>query len=90
HISRFHPDYKFYNYAPTDTEVLRKAFKLGRSAGLNYIYLGNVREGNDTYCPNCHKLLIERYFYDIQNFKLKDGFCPFCRRKIDGVFCQAR
>jgi len=44
HISRFHPDYQFLNQKPTPVETLRKAEDLGRKAGLNYVYLGNVKD----------------------------------------------
>jgi pyruvate formate lyase activating enzyme len=57
--------------------------------GLNYVYLGNVRpdhEGNNTYCPKCHKILIERYGYMIKKNDVVDGKCKHCGNEIPGVW----
>ena len=86
HISRFHPDYKYLNSEPTPIETLRKAKKIGEEAGLRYIYLGNVIEGNNTYCYNCNSLLIERAIFDVVSYNIKDNRCPKCSTIIDGTF----
>jgi len=56
--------------------------------GLKYVYTGNLwsDEGENTYCPSCHKLLIERSGFSILRNNIKDGKCIFCSEKIDGVF----
>ena len=67
HLSAFHPDYKLENHPRTSGAVLESARKIAQDAGLNYIYLGNLSfTDNNTYCPNCHFLQIERSAYDIQ------------------------
>jgi pyruvate formate lyase activating enzyme len=87
HISRFHPDYKFTDHRATPEETLRRAHDLGRKAGLNYIYIGNVYGfGNDTYCHNCKKLLVQREIFSILENNIKDGKCAFCKALIPGVF----
>ena len=86
HISRFHPDYKYLASAPTSAEALKKAREIGRQAGLRYIYLGNVLEGNNTYCYNCKGLLIERAVFDINKNSLDNARCPSCNATIDGRF----
>ncbi|MCX5687255.1 MAG: AmmeMemoRadiSam system radical SAM enzyme [Candidatus Omnitrophica bacterium] len=86
HISRFHPDYKYLDASPTPVETLKKAKAIGEKAGLNYIYLGNVLEGNDTYCHSCRNLLIKRIGFDVVQNKIVDSKCPECRAKIAGVF----
>ena len=61
HISRFHPDYQFSDSRATPIEVLKKAYFLGKRAGLRYIYLGNVPgEAAETWCPRCQEALIRR------------------------------
>ena len=87
HISRFHPDYKFTQYPATSDTALKKAQELGRKAGLNYIYVGNVWGwGNDTYCPACKKLLIKREGFGLLEGNIRDCKCVFCGEVIPGVF----
>jgi pyruvate formate lyase activating enzyme len=87
HISRFHPDYKFTDHPATPEETLRRAQDLGRKAGLNFIYIGNVYGfGNDTYCPNCSKLLIKREIFSALENNIKEGKCANCRATVPGVF----
>jgi pyruvate formate lyase activating enzyme len=87
HISRFHPDYKFTNYAFTPNSALKRAEEMGHKAGLNYVYVGNVLDwGNDTYCHNCKKLLIKREGFSILEYNIKEGKCSFCHTVIPGIF----
>jgi pyruvate formate lyase activating enzyme len=87
HISRFYPNYQLMDAEPTSELMLKKARELGVSAGLNFIYAGNVYGwGNDTYCPRCEKLLIRRRVFDILENKVKNGACFFCGENIAGVF----
>ena len=86
HISRFHPDYKYLEASPTPVETLKKARAIGEKAGLNYIYMGNVSEGNDTYCYNCKDLLIKRIGFNIVQNKIVDSKCPKCGKEIAGMF----
>jgi pyruvate formate lyase activating enzyme len=87
HLSRFYPTYKLNNLPFTRTETLHLARQIGLKAGLKYVYTGNVPgdEGENTYCYNCGKMLIQRYGYRIENFYLDKGRCKFCQAKIDGV-----
>ncbi|MDD5634657.1 MAG: AmmeMemoRadiSam system radical SAM enzyme, partial [Candidatus Omnitrophica bacterium] len=83
HISRFHPDYKYTGLHSTPVETLEKAAAIGKSAGLKYIYLGNVPEGNDTICPGCGKVLIERAGFSAKLTKYfsQEGKCANCGYK---------
>ncbi len=86
HVTRFHPDYKMLNVNPTPIETLRKAQRIGYEVGLRFVYMGNVLEGENTYCPKCKELLIERYGFSILKYNLKDGRCPNCNEKIEGIW----
>ncbi|MBI4706605.1 MAG: AmmeMemoRadiSam system radical SAM enzyme [Candidatus Omnitrophica bacterium] len=87
HISRFHPDYKFSGHKSTPEKTLLFARDLGRNAGLNYIYIGNVSGlGDDTFCPQCKKLLVAREGFDILENHIINGKCSFCQADISGVF----
>lgn len=65
HISRFFPTYELTNRPPTPVETLRRAARIGREAGLHYVYLGNVpgEAGENTLCPQCGNMVIRRSMY---------------------------
>lgn len=85
HISRFYPQYKMDELEATPMERLNQAYDIGKNAGLHYVYLGNVGEGNNTYCYECGSLLIERFGYSIETYRIKENHCPNCGSFIDGV-----
>jgi pyruvate formate lyase activating enzyme len=88
HFTRFHPDYQLLNLPPTPVATLERARDMAVSRGLHYVYVGNVPDhpGNHTYCPSCGKIVIRRTAFFIQEAKVKDGRCPYCRKKIAGVW----
>lgn len=89
HVSRFHPQYKMTDRKPTPIATMRRAYELGKKAGLKYIYMGNVTgdDTENTFCWNCNEKLIERFGFSIGKVKLtKACICPKCSSKIDGVF----
>ncbi|NCN28256.1 AmmeMemoRadiSam system radical SAM enzyme [bacterium] len=89
HISAFHPDYQMLDVPVTRHEDLLKAYKIGRQAGLNYVYLGNIAdpEHSVTTCPQCQAVLVDRTDYQgvIKNLD-KRGRCRQCREKIYGIW----
>jgi pyruvate formate lyase activating enzyme len=91
HVTAFHQDYKMTENANTTAEQLLRACEIGREAGLRYIYAGNlpgrVGRWENTYCPSCDELLIERYGYIIKQMKIgREGRCPQCSTRIPGVW----
>lgn len=82
---RFHPDYLLMDLPPTPVETLMEHYRLALDMGLKYVYIGNVpglREQN-TYCPDCGKLLVERNYMNTRKlWLLPDSSCPGCGRKI--------
>jgi len=88
HFSRFFPRHKMLNLPPTSTETLDLARTIAVEEGLEHVYIGNIasKEGQNTYCPGCKSLLVERSGYTILQNKLKDGTCPKCGRAIYGVW----
>jgi len=85
HISRFYPQYKMEDLESTSLEALTQAYDIGKKAGLRYIYLGNVGQGNNTYCYQCRHLLIERYGFSVRVNRIKEGRCPDCQTAVDGA-----
>lgn len=88
HFTRFHPDYQLQNLPPTPVKTLERARELALAKGLRYVYIGNVPDhpGNHTYCPSCHKVVIRRQYFFIEEMHVKDGRCEFCRTPIAGVW----
>ena len=86
HISRFHPDYQMTDKKMTPDENLNQAYEIGKKAGLKYIYFGNVVNDSreNTYCPKCNELNIERIGYQITRFD-KNGRCRKCKNDINLV-----
>jgi pyruvate formate lyase activating enzyme len=88
HFSAFHPDFRMLDHKPTPPQTLTNARQIAISHGLRYVYTGNVHDslGSSTYCPQCKKLLIERDWYELGEYHLKEGKCTFCNTSISGHF----
>ncbi|HMG74780.1 MAG TPA: AmmeMemoRadiSam system radical SAM enzyme [Pyrinomonadaceae bacterium] len=91
HVTAFHQDYRMNDNANTTAEQLIRACEIGRDAGLRYIYAGNlpgrVGRWENTYCPSCDELLVERYGYVIKKMKVTpEGKCPSCSAMIPGIW----
>lgn len=82
HFLRYRPMYKFFE-PETPMDILLKSYEIANDVGLEYIYLGNVRHGkwDNTYCPNCKSVVIDRKGYYIKKY-YKDGKCINCGEKI--------
>lgn len=86
HVTAFHPDYKMMDREETSEKILEKAYTLGKNAGLKFVYTGNVFGGHEnTYCPKCDELLIERSGMSCFKNVVKSGKCPKCDERIPGI-----
>lgn len=86
HISRFHPDYKMIDVPVTSMEAIDKAYAIGKKKGIKYIYTGNVYDDREnTYCPKCGKVVIDRKGMHVNKINLDKDRCKFCKAKIDIV-----
>jgi pyruvate formate lyase activating enzyme len=92
HVTAFHKDYKMHDPANTKPDDLFRAAEIGRKAGLHYVYAGNLPgmvEGlENTYCPGCQRLLIERAGFMIRRDDVTPnaGRCPDCSTQIPGLW----
>ena len=87
HFSRFFPMHKMNDKSPTNIEYLLRAKEIAIDMGLEYVYLGNMPSDNNTYCPNCGELLIERERYcNRDKNRIKDGHCINCGHELNFVF----
>ena len=89
HVTAFHQDYKMTSPEDTTPADLLRAAQIGKQAGLRYVYAGNlpgqVGGLEDTRCPHCDDLLVQRYGYHIEQYRLTpDGRCPSCKTAIPG------
>ncbi len=89
HVTAFHKDYKMTDPANTSTKDLLRASDIGLKAGLKFIYAGNlpgmVGRFENTYCPDCGAVLVERRGYHIRKYTVTpEGCCFSCSRAIPG------
>jgi len=88
HFSRFSPMYKLTHLPATPISILEKAHAIAKTAGIKYVYIGNVpgHETENTVCSKCSKIIIERKGYTLIKNDIKNNACSFCNEKIDGVW----
>lgn len=88
HISRFYPHYKMLDIPPTPLSFIENAREIGENEGIKYVYCGNIPgdPGENTYCPRCKKAIIKRFGFSLIENVIKDGACPYCKEKIDGIW----
>lgn len=89
HFSRAMPNYKLTSIIDTPIETLEVARRIAMGCGLKYVYIGNVagHPAENTYCPKCGNLLIERRgMFLASRINIVDGKCKFCGEKIEGIW----
>jgi pyruvate formate lyase activating enzyme len=94
HVTAFHPDYKMTDPPPTPAATLLRAAEIGQEAGLRYVYAGNLpgrtKDYENTTCPKCQAVLIERTGYTIRRYHLTaQGTCPQCGTLIAGIWTDS-
>jgi pyruvate formate lyase activating enzyme len=94
HVTAFHKDYRMNDPENTTPEMLMAAADIGTRNGLRFVYAGNLpgRVGDleNTRCPHCRALLVERYGYFIKRYRLTPtGGCPDCGAAIPGRWGKA-
>lgn len=87
HVTSYYPAYRF-TAPPTPVETLERAWAIGKEAGLEYVYVGNLpgQRHDNTYCPRCETLLIQRWGFNVLLNTLRAGRCPQCAYPIAGVW----
>jgi pyruvate formate lyase activating enzyme len=90
HVSRFHANYKMTTTPSTPIQTLELACRIGRDAGLKYVYAGNVPGAADesTKCPACGETLVSRMGFHVRANHLKDGACYKCGQVIEGIWTR--
>lgn len=92
HVSAFTPHYQMKDRPATPAQTLHRAWRIGKDAGLRYVYTGNIWNHAllttcaDTICPTCGETLIRRAGYRQREFWSEPGICHRCATKIAGVW----
>ncbi len=85
HFTAFYPCYKL-DYIPNTPE--QKVFEAKQSAekkGLKYVYAGNLRKEENSFCPECNNLLVSRHYFNAEIKGIKKGRCSSCNAETDFV-----
>ncbi len=84
HFSRFHPDYRMTDVPMTPIETMLRIYDIAKETGIFYPYLGNVPQGEyeNTICPNCGNICVERCGYSVTLNGIEDGKCTKCGTSI--------
>lgn len=86
HVSQFCGaiSWKLQHIPDTSVETLEKAIEIGKKVGLKYVYIGNIpgHKAENTYCPKCGELAINRVNYFVHRYD-KNGKCPKCGTNLN-------
>ncbi|MGC9444397.1 MAG: AmmeMemoRadiSam system radical SAM enzyme [Candidatus Methanospirareceae archaeon] len=89
HVTQYHPAYRSRTIglfeSQTPIAILERAWVIGKTEGLQYVYIGNVpgHPFEHTYCPRCGKLLIKRYGFAVIRYQVTaEQRCPICGARI--------
>jgi pyruvate formate lyase activating enzyme len=87
HFSRFHPLGEMSHLYSTPIETLETAHAIAKASGIKYVYIGNVHghKYDNTYCPECGRLLVERIGFGIMK-TISGRKCPNCGSDISIVY----
>lgn len=89
HISAFSGiiSWKLRNIPDTPVDTIHKVCDIGKKAGLEYVYAGNIpgNAAENTYCPKCGEVIIKRIGYQIERFD-KNGKCGKCGENLNIIF----
>ena len=90
HVTRFLPDFELSYLNPTPIKTLEKAMALGKKAGLQFVYIGNVpgHPGRNTVCPRCGRTVIERGEARVELFGVRQGLCAACGEDLNLVVAR--
>jgi pyruvate formate lyase activating enzyme len=88
HFTQFYPAYQMENLPVTPVATLERAKAIADAEGLQYVYIGNVpgHPAQNTYCPQCHRMLVERVGFTANRVLIEKDCCPFCQHPIAGIW----
>ncbi len=86
HFSRFYPLYRLSALPRTPVSTLEEARNTALSSGLKFVYIAKLtgHEAENTFCPNCGEMVVERVGFVVSKVSLDKGSCPYCGEAIPG------
>jgi pyruvate formate lyase activating enzyme len=88
HFTQFHPAYQLKDISVTPVATLERAKAIADAEGLHFVYIGNVpgHPAQNTYCPKCRKMIVERSGFTASEMLIRNSCCPFCQQPIPGIW----
>ncbi len=89
HLSAFYPAYRMSNRAATTPEFLSGVYERVRAeTSIPHIYAFSRRRAQyqQTFCPQCGALCIDRSGFGLTENHLVGGRCPQCATTLYGIF----
>jgi pyruvate formate lyase activating enzyme len=88
HFTQFHPSYLMKNLPVTPVKTLERAKAIADAEGLHFVYIGNVpgHPAQNTYCPKCKHMLVERIGFTASKIVIRKNACPNCHEPIPGIW----
>jgi pyruvate formate lyase activating enzyme len=88
HFSRFQPQYLLRNLPPTPLDTLERAKAIADAEGIHYVYIGNIpgHPAENTYCPRCRRVVVEREGFTVNGVHIRKGKCAYCQQAIAGLW----
>jgi len=88
HFTQYHPEYLLKNLPVTPVATIERARAIAVAEGLHYVYIGNVpgHPAQNTYCPGCQRMLVERTGFTAIQTLIQKNRCPYCQQEIAGIW----
>ncbi|MDD1775930.1 MAG: AmmeMemoRadiSam system radical SAM enzyme [Candidatus Methanomethylicus sp.] len=85
HLLRFFSSYRYEGTETTQPSLLEEYWQMASDAGFHYVYLGNApgHKYENTRCPSCGKMVIERFGFEVAKIHLTGKRCAFCGHEIN-------
>ena len=89
HFLKFFPHFQLKQLPPTSQRTMEQAAEMAHLEGLRHVYIGNLpgHSGNNTYCPHCSALAIQRIGFRVLAVNIDSaGCCTECGQRLAGEF----
>ncbi|MDF1880634.1 AmmeMemoRadiSam system radical SAM enzyme [Sulfurimonas sp. MAG313] len=86
HLSIFLPHNQMLSTETTSISTVLNAYEIAKAHGLYHVYFGNLPFLNESFCPSCNTLLLQRRYEEVFVNSLIEGACPNCHRPLEGVW----
>jgi pyruvate formate lyase activating enzyme len=79
HVTRFFPMHQLRDVPMTPSTTIERAVRIGREAGLRFVYSGNVPgDGNEDTVCTCGETAVRRVGYSVDAAGLEGARCAHC------------